>query len=29
MANITDKMVNEYWEHHRKSDNDTDVFMFG
>lgn len=26
-GNITDKMVNEYLEHHRASDNDTDAFM--
>ena len=26
-GNITDKMVNEYLEHHRKSDNDTDAFI--
>ena len=26
-GNITDEMVNEYLEHHRKSDNDTDAFM--
>lgn len=26
-GNITDKMVNEYWEHHRKSGNGTDSFM--
>lgn len=26
-GNITDKMVNEYLEHHRKSNNDTDSFI--
>ncbi len=26
-GNITDKMVNEYLEHHRKSGNDTDTFV--
>ncbi|MDF1518738.1 MAG: IS200/IS605 family transposase [Lutibacter sp.] len=26
-GNITDEIVNEYLEHHRKSDNDTDAFM--
>ena len=26
-GNITDEMVNEYLEHHRRSDNDTDAFM--
>ena len=26
-VNITGKMVNEYLEHHRKSDNDTDAFI--
>lgn len=26
-GNITDKMVNEYLEHHRKSGNDTDSFI--
>jgi len=26
-GNITDKMVNEYLEHHRKSNNDTDNFI--
>ncbi|MFK5972341.1 MAG: IS200/IS605 family transposase [Flavobacteriaceae bacterium] len=26
-GNITDKMVNEYLEHHRKSGNDTDAFI--
>ncbi len=25
-GNITDKMINEYLEHHRKSGNDTDSF---
>ena len=27
-GNIIDKMVNEYLEHHRKSNNDTDSFIF-
>lgn len=26
-VNITDEIANEYLEHHRKSDNDTDGFM--
>jgi len=26
-GNITDEMVNEYLEHHRRSDNDTDAFI--
>lgn len=28
-GNITDKMFNEYLEHHRKSGNDTDAFILG